>query len=569
MGHLAGPYTPADVDQIAAGMESLRGQTLGMLATYIQKNLTVPAITQLLQGLVQQDRLNALGLLRNMGCLAGPYSPADVDQIVVGMESLRSQMLAILSTHLKDNLSLSEVAMLLNGITGQDRVNTLALLSNTRRLTRPFTLSEIDAVTGIAAPSTSAPGGVTPWMTTSQQPPTSLPGRTSMGPALAVSASGLDFGDVLLGNVSEEDIFFRSDGLAIASATCSISPPFSLPSGCSVSVQPGIVQRIPVRFSPTQPGRAAGTLTVTVTAPSRATITIPVSANAVAGRSVPAASSGPAVPSSTAATPAAIAAMNARIAHLRRLVSQQQPYLYGSTGPWDAVSIVARDLPVRLLGFTDYRVLYDQMYFAAVQYSALANRRISQATRAAQSGDLAAAGALLDRALSLLTQRDASYSGAVAAANHDLERARTYVKATYEASKWAAGAVAVGIPGASCMVDAAGSFIDFALNAQEGGLASASKQFASDQIADLIVNRLPIPGLDGRTLADAMENRAGKLLSTAGVIDGLKTSLSDPTARKVVIDAAKSLVALPAENRTEAVISAQLDRILEADSASF
>jgi hypothetical protein len=97
-------------------------------------------------------------------------------------------------------------------------------------------------------------------------------------------------------------------------------------------------------------------------------------------------------------------------------------------------------------------------------------------------------------------------------------------------------------------------------------VVSASKQLASDQIAGLIVNRLPIPGLDGRTLADAMENRAGKLLSSAGVIDGLKKALSDPMARKVVIDAAKSLVALPAEYRTEAAIGAQLDRILAADT---
>ena len=110
---------------------------------------------------------------------------------------------------------------------------------------------------------------------------------------------------------------------------------------------------------------------------------------------------------------------------------------------------------------------------------------------------------------------------------------------------------------------------DFALNAQEGGFANASKQFVSDQITDLIVNKLPIPGLDGRTLAAAMENRAGKLLSTAGIIDSLKTSLSDPAARKVVIDAAKSLVALPAEYRTEAAISTMLDRILATDETNF
>jgi hypothetical protein len=218
---------------------------------------------------------------------------------------------------------------------------------------------------------------------------------------------------------------------------------------------------------------------------------------------------------------------------------------------------------------TDYRALYDQLYFAALQYRALASKQITRADIAAQRNDLAGANAMLDRALTLLTQRDSSYSAAVAMANHDLERARIYVTSTYQASKWAASAVAVGIPGASCMVDTAGSFIDFALNAQEVGLASASKELATDQIIDVIVNKLPIPGLDGRTLADAMENRAGKILAAAGVIDDLKTSLRNPAARKVGIDAAKSLVALPAEYRTEAAIGTLLDLIIATDATNF
>ena len=139
-GHMAGPYTPADVDQILTGMEGLRGQTLWALATDLQKNLTVPELLRLLQGLVQQERLNALVMLDNTGHLAGPYTPADIDQIVVGMEGLRGQVLAMLTTYVKSNLSAPEVAMLLNGLTGQDRVNAFAWLSNAGRLSRPFTL---------------------------------------------------------------------------------------------------------------------------------------------------------------------------------------------------------------------------------------------------------------------------------------------------------------------------------------------------------------------------------------------------------------------------------------------
>ena len=65
--------------------------------------------------------------------------------------------------------------------------------------------------------------------------------------------------------------------------------------------------------------------------------------------------------------------IDARIARLRKIASTQQPYLYDSTGAWSDVSIVARDLPSRVAGFTDYRTLYDQLYFAAIQYTGLAS----------------------------------------------------------------------------------------------------------------------------------------------------------------------------------------------------
>ena len=167
-------------------------------------------------------------------------------------------------------------------------------------------------------------------------------------------------------------------------------------------------------------------------------------------------------PASTALSPTAtavtMASIDARIARLRNIESTQLPYLYDSAGVLSDISIVARDLPVQLAGFTDYRALYDQLYFASIQYAGLASRWIRKGQTAKINGDLASATRCLDHATQLLQQRRLSYGAARAAANKDLARATTYVRATYEASKWAAKIVAVGVPGASAMVDAAGFF---------------------------------------------------------------------------------------------------------------
>lgn len=235
------------------------------------------------------------------------------------------------------------------------------------------------------------------------------------------------------------------------------------------------------------------------------------------------------------------------------------------------MSIVARDLPVRVLGFADYRVLYDQLYFASIQYQGLASRWISKAQTAKISGDIALATRCLDHATTLLQQRQSSYSAAAAVAEKDLVRATTYVRHTYETSKWAVAilAGAAGVPGGSSMIDAAGGFIDFALNIQEGGLKTASAQAVADALTYSIIKFVPIPALGGRTLDKAIENRAGKLLSNAGVIAALHDGIANAGVRKAVVDGAKSLIGSPIQGPLEDQINADLDRLLAAAPANF
>ena len=278
-------------------------------------------------------------------------------------------------------------------------------------------------------------------------------------------------------------------------------------------------------------------------------------------------------PTSVASAPRAITvtmtSIDARIAAFRQNLSTQLAYPYESTGVWSDMSIVARDLPARLPGFTDYRVLSDQLYFASIQYAGLASHWIRRGQTAKANGDLDLATRCLDHAGLLLQQRQSSHAAAVAAADKDLARATTYVRATYEASKWAAKLVATGVPGASAMVDAVDSFIDFGLNAQEVGIRNAFSQGVVDALTSVIIERVPIADLGGKSIADALNNKTGKILANSGLIVAVHNSIKDSAVRKVVIDGAKALLAAPVQGRIEDQINAALDRLLAIDPATF
>ena len=278
-------------------------------------------------------------------------------------------------------------------------------------------------------------------------------------------------------------------------------------------------------------------------------------------------------PAPIASVPTAVtaASINVRITRLRNIEAMQLPYLYESTSVMSDISIVARDLPVRLAGFKDYRALYDQLYFASIQYSGLASRWIKKGQTASNRGDLGSATLCLDNALRLLQQKQTSYDAAVAVANKDLKRATTYVQTTYTASKWAAGIVAsaAGVPGGSGMIDAAGGLIDFALNMQDGGLKSASASAITDILVYVISDVVKFPDLGGRTLKEAVENRTGKLLASDGVIATIHDGIQDAGIRKVIIDSAKSLLHVAPEAVLESEISLALDKLRATEPSSF
>ena len=467
---------------IAAVMAVVLGAAMPAAAQSPQGPLSVQSVVAALGPLSGSARYDRLQTLRDAGRLKGPYTPADVDAFVAGMEPLRLQTLQLLSLQIKPGLVREEIVQLLRGLTNQPRYDGLRTLRDAGRFTGPFTPADVDALLA----------GMEP---------------------LRLQTLQLLSGQIMNSN----------------------SPP-----------------------APT-------------TLPS-AYAEIKNQANQSAAQNGAASVSQPAsVASAPAATAVTVASIDARIARLRNIESTQLPYLYESTGVLSDISIVARDLPVRLAGFTDYRALYDQLYFASIQYAGLANRWIRKGQAAKANGDFGTATRCLDHATQLLQQRQSSYDAALAAADKDLARATIYVRATYQASKWAAKIVAgaLGVPGASTMVDAAGGFIDFALNVQESGFKSATSDAFVDALTYAIITKMPIPDLGGRTLEKALQNQTGKILASSGVIAAVHNGLNDAGVRKVVVDGAKSLLALPIQSRVEDQINAALDRLFAVDPAAF
>ena len=119
------------------------------------------------------------------------------------------------------------------------------------------------------------------------------------------------------------------------------------------------------------------------------------------------------------------------------------------------------------------------------------------------------------------------------------------------------------------MIDAAGGLIDFALNVQDGGLKSASASAITDILVYVISDVVKFPDLGGRTLKEAVENRAGKLLANDGVIATIHDGIQDVGIRKVIIDSAKSLLHVAPEAVLESEISLALDKLRAMEPSSF
>ena len=614
-GQLRPPVSAAEATQILAGTtQAVRAASIGELAPILKGDLTGQEAASILgsaSDLTDGNRFNAIAAMGRAKRF-GPSIGGDAALALVGAsQGSRAAAIGEIAPHLRADMRGQDVAAILGSaqvLTEGNRANAIAALARAGRMPRNTTGAEaemvlVGATQGARATAISemalyfrtdmrgqqvvdilggaqvlsegnrfnaiaalARAGRMPCALTGAEAEPILAGSTLGNRAAAIAEMAPYFVPELSGE-SVASILGRSGETTEGnrfSAIAALARAGKLRAGLGELEGSVVLQGISAGFRSAAIGEIANNAASPNSLPPASAC---ASSSTAAGNS-----SQPAlIASAPTARVVTTASIDARIAQLRMRLTTKLPYLYESTGVWSDISIVARDLPGRLPGFTDYRALSDQLYFASIQYAGLASHWIRRGQTAKINGDLGLATRCLDHAALLLQQRRSSYDAAIAAANKDLARATTYVRATYEASKWAAKIVAraAGVPGGSAMVDAAGGFIDFALNAQEGGIENATGQALVDALTVAIIEKMPIPNLGGKTLADALQNQTGKILANSGVIVAVHDGIKDAGVRKAVIDGAKELLAVPIQGRIEDQINAALDRLLAVNPAAF
>lgn len=250
------------------------------------------------------------------------------------------------------------------------------------------------------------------------------------------------------------------------------------------------------------------------------------------------------LPSNGAVTPTGSTGVNAsdiqklidRIARLRKISNNVDPYAFGLDTVVDQINVVAMDLP-RMIGLKDFRALYDQNYFGALQYRIVANRTLDRAQTALRVGNTTEAQRQADRATTLIQQERDSFSAAQAALDRDAARATTYVRLVYETSKAMTSVLAKlsHNPGATSAVDALWAISDAGISASEDGLSAGEKTLVADVITKVAMKYVPIDVLGGKTIENVLDGTAGKLVSDTGIRAAVRNQMTDPAMRKTVV----------------------------------
>jgi hypothetical protein len=189
---------------------------------------------------------------------------------------------------------------------------------------------------------------------------------------------------------------------------------------------------------------------------------------------------------------------------------------------------------------SDYvRNLYDQLYFATLQYQARAQAALVQAEQALSAGDGSCAKYFVDFATTNVRQMRITDTAAVQAYTNDVEGAvRTY-ETLEAAGRVAAIAVAGPLAAAPATVamltglDLAGTL---AAGTLEGGWTQGAKDAGAWALGQAFVNLVPIPELGGMTIEQAVESGQLRALSDPVLKAALQRGLTNPQTRAAVLN---------------------------------
>lgn len=250
----------------------------------------------------------------------------------------------------------------------------------------------------------------------------------------------------------------------------------------------------------------------------------------------------------------------ARIDRALSRLPKPSDYLYEMSSVSGQVAGTWTEMTAGILGTKDLRVAYDDFYISAVEYSGMVEVNLRRAKKAILNNDLERGKHLYNIALRYEQQFRLNDSAAIETYNGNIDASAELTRGIYEGSKASAiyGSSMVMGPVGSRVVDAVFDATDFAVEASDNGLSSATRTFIADKLTEMIFSQATIASLGGKTLGDAIDRGVTKALGNPDVYK----IVHEVVSRSVFTRAFMSFMAKSGAYKVEEITEDQVNKII-------
>jgi hypothetical protein len=447
------------------------------------------------------ERYRILHNLNATNRIASGLSVADLNAIIAGMEDQRAKVISLMARKLQPNLTAADVVVLSGDTSGSTRYNILHNLNAANRIASGLTVADLNA---IIVGMEDQRAKVISLMARKLQPNltaadvVALSGDTRGSTRYTILhnlnaanriASGLTVADLNAIIVGMEDQRAKVISLMARKLQPNLSAADVVASG-------GSAESVPLIGTDPQPSDQSTT-----------------SAQSASGAGVPATNG----------------SLGTLIERLIAAVPENPPYLYDVDTFSSAVSTVATDL----IGSKGKRVLYDEYYFAAIEYRTMAQVQLNLARRAVRNSAEVTARDHVNQAMRLLDRRNSYATAAsdVYVGNVDTTYAR--VEPVYKVSAVTARILARvdPTPLTSTIIDTVFTGTDYYVNRANLG-ADAAKEALIRDVAVMVLMQSPTQSLGGRSIAEVIQGDAARKIGSSGIYRILDEQLRNPAFQK-------------------------------------
>jgi hypothetical protein len=240
-------------------------------------------------------------------------------------------------------------------------------------------------------------------------------------------------------------------------------------------------------------------------------------------------------------------------------------YLYETTSVQGQIVGTWTEMSAGILGTKDLRVAYDNFYQSSVEYSGMVEINLRRAKKAVTNNDPATGTRLLQAAQRYERQFHLNDNAAIEAYNGNLDAATELAKGIYKGSKAAViyGSSMVIGPVGCRVLDTVFDVTDFAVEASDNGLSSATKKLVAGKITEMIFSYVPVATLNGKTLKGTIDRGVTRTLGNPEVYKIIRQAVSSPDFSKALMSFIAKSSAYTANQITEDQVKKIVTAILE------